>query len=132
VVGLAGYGVSLVLFVVALRALGTARTGAYFSLAPFFGAGVAVLVLGEPVTMQLLAAAACMAVGAWLHLTEHHEHTHEHDPVFHEHGHVHDEHHRHEHAGAEPGGEPHAHAHRHALPLHRHPHFPDAHHRHGH
>jgi drug/metabolite transporter (DMT)-like permease len=35
--GLAGYGVSLVLFVVALRNLGAARTGAYFSVAPLFG-----------------------------------------------------------------------------------------------
>src|ERR1019366_7552270 len=32
--GLVGYGLSLTLFVVALRNLGAARTGAYFSLAP--------------------------------------------------------------------------------------------------
>ncbi|GLI24756.1 drug/metabolite transporter (DMT)-like permease [Xanthobacter flavus] len=38
VVGFFGYGVSLALFVLALRHLGTARTGAYFSLAPFVGA----------------------------------------------------------------------------------------------
>jgi drug/metabolite transporter (DMT)-like permease len=36
-VGFLGYGVSLVLFVYALRHLGTARTGAYFSTAPFLG-----------------------------------------------------------------------------------------------
>lgn len=36
--GLAAYGISLVLFVIGLRDLGTARTGAYFSVAPFFGA----------------------------------------------------------------------------------------------
>jgi len=40
-VGLAGYGVSLVLFVIALRHLGTARTIAYFSIAPFAGALIA-------------------------------------------------------------------------------------------
>src|SRR5262249_18012586 len=37
VTGFLGYGVSLVLFVLALRHIGTARTGAYFSVAPFFG-----------------------------------------------------------------------------------------------
>jgi drug/metabolite transporter (DMT)-like permease len=132
VVGVAGYGASLVLFVVALRWLGTARTGAYFSLAPFFGATVAVLVLGERVTLQLLVAAACMAIGAWLHLTEQHEHAHSHASIVHEHRHTHDEHHQHDHAEADLGREPHSHAHTHARALHWHPHFPDAHHRHGH
>ena len=132
VVGAAGYGASLVLFVVALRWLGTARTAAYFSLAPFFGATVAVLVLGEPVTLQLFVAAACMAIGAWLHLTERHEHEHSHAPIVHEHRHDHDGHHQHDHAEADLGGEPHSHAHTHARSLHLHPHYPDAHHRHGH
>jgi drug/metabolite transporter (DMT)-like permease len=80
-VGMLGYGASLALFVLALRHLGTARTGAYFSTAPFFGAAIAVLVLGEPLTTQLLVAAALMAVGVWLHVTEHHEHVHVHDPL---------------------------------------------------
>jgi drug/metabolite transporter (DMT)-like permease len=132
VVGLLGYGMSLVLFVVALRSLGTARTAAYFSLAPFFGAAVAVLVLGERVTYQLLAAAACMGIGAWLHMSEHHEHEHPHRPAEHEHRHTHDEHHQHDHDEADLGREPHSHAHTHAWSPHRHPHFPDAHHRHGH
>ena len=132
VVGLTGYGVSLVLFVIALRQLGTARTAAYFSLAPFFGAAVAVLGLGEPVTIQLLVAAGCMAIGAGLHLSEHHEHQHPHEPVVHEHRHTHDEHHGHDHVEADLGGEPHSHAHTHPPGRHQHPHFPDAHHRHGH
>lgn len=38
IVGFCGYGLSLVLFVLGLRHLGTARTGAYFSVAPFVGA----------------------------------------------------------------------------------------------
>src|SRR5262249_55988116 len=46
-VGFFGYGASLVLFVVALRELGAARTGAYFSTAPFAGIALALLVLGE-------------------------------------------------------------------------------------
>jgi drug/metabolite transporter (DMT)-like permease len=132
VVGFAGYGVSLVLFVVALRHIGTARTGAYFSLAPFFGGLVAVLVLGEPVTIQIVAAGSLMALGVWLHLTERHEHEHGHEEMAHEHRHVHDEHHQHRHDGSEPPGEPHSHWHAHAQLRHSHAHFPDIHHRHEH
>jgi drug/metabolite transporter (DMT)-like permease len=132
VVGFAGYGVSLVLFVVALRHIGTARTGAYFSLAPFFGGLVAVLVLGEPVTTQIVAAGFLMALGVWLHLTERHEHEHGHAEMAHEHRHVHDEHHQHSHDGTESLGEPHSHRHVHALVRHSHAHFPDIHHRHEH
>jgi len=131
-VGMLGYGASLALFVLALRHLGTARTGAYFSTAPFFGAAAAVLVLGEPVTAQLLVAAALMAVGVWLHVTEHHEHVHVHDPLAHEHAHTHDEHHGHQHGPSDPVGEPHTHQHRHAPLAHAHPHTPDEHHRHRH
>ena len=75
--GFGAFGVSLTLFVVALRRLGTARTGAYFSVAPFVGAIVAVA-LGEPVTGALIAAGVLMAFGVWLHVTEHHEHEHAH------------------------------------------------------
>jgi len=132
VVGFAGYGVSLVLFVVALRHIGTARTGAYFSLAPFFGGVIAVLVLGEPVTVQIVAAGSLMALGIWLHLTERHEHEHGHDEIGHDHRHLHDEHHQHSHDGTEPAGEPHSHWHVHAELRHGHPHFPDIHHRHEH
>jgi drug/metabolite transporter (DMT)-like permease len=132
VVGMLGYGASLALFVLALRDLGTARTGAYFSTAPFFGAIVAVLALGEPLTGQLLAAAALMAVGVWLHVTERHDHLHFHAAMAHEHAHVHDEHHRHEHGSADPVGEPHSHWHLHAPLEHAHHHTPDEHHRHRH
>jgi drug/metabolite transporter (DMT)-like permease len=131
-VGLLGYGLSLALFVLALRHLGTARTGAYFSTAPFFGATAAVLVLGEPLTAQLLLAATLMAVGVWLHVTERHEHQHVHEMAAHEHLHTHDEHHRHAHDPLDPAGEPHTHRHRHAPLEHAHPHTPDEHHRHRH
>src|SRR6266851_1522936 len=131
-VGLAGYGVSLVLFVLALRHLGTARTMAYFSTAPFIGAVLAVALLGEPVTATLLAAAALMGLGLWLHLAERHEHRHEHAPLAHEHRHVHDLHHRHDHRPMDPASEPHAHAHVHPRLVHGHPHYPDLHHRHEH
>lgn len=131
VVGFLGYGVSLTLFVLALRHLGSARTGAYFSLAPFAGAAVAILAFGEPVTGRFVAAAALMGVGLYLHLVERHEHRHRHELTRHEHRHVHDEHHQHEHEGWE-GPEPHSHPHAHKPLVHAHAHYPDIHHRHTH
>ena len=128
VVGFLAYGVSLALFVVGLRHLGTARTGAYFSVAPFFGALLALL-MGEPVTAPLLLAGALMALGTWLHLTEHHEHEHAHEAVWHDHEHIHDEHHQHEHDDGEAVGTKHHHVHQHQPMTHKHPHFPDSHHR---
>ncbi|HET8608821.1 MAG TPA: DMT family transporter [Burkholderiales bacterium] len=131
-VGWLAYGVSLSLFVVALRHLGTARTGAYFSVAPFIGALIAVALLGEPVTLRLVVAGALMGLGVWLHLTERHEHEHSHEALFHTHEHVHDEHHRHAHDFPVEPGTRHTHAHWHEPITHTHPHFPDAHHRHSH
>jgi drug/metabolite transporter (DMT)-like permease len=129
--GFFSYGVSLTLFVLALRHLGTARTGAYYALAPFIGAAAAILILGEPVSLAFVAGGLLMAIGLWLHLTERHLHRHEHEPLEHEHVHVHDAHHQHAHApGTAP--EPHVHQHRHARLIHRHPHYPDLHHRHSH
>ena len=129
-VGFLGVGVSLVLFVLALRYLGTARTGAYFSLAPFIGAVVALPLLQEPLTLQLLLAGLLMGLGLWMHLAERHEHEHQHHVLEHEHRHVHDEHHQHRHDA--PVTQPHSHWHRHEPILHKHPHYPDLHHRHGH
>ncbi|MBX9828061.1 MAG: DMT family transporter [Xanthobacteraceae bacterium] len=131
-IGFIGYGVSLALFVMALRSLGTARTGAYFSTAPFIGSAVAVLMLGEPVTAQLVIAGALIAAGLWLHVTEHHEHEHIHEALVHAHPHVHDEHHLHSHGALDPPGEPHMHVHEHKPLRHAHPHTPDMHHTHRH
>lgn len=131
IVGFMGYGLSLTMFVVALRRLGTARTGAYFSLAPFIGAGLAVA-LGAPLTGTLLVAAVFMGVGLWLHFTESHVHTHEHDELIHEHVHEHDEHHRHTHDSDGDVTGAHSHVHRHERQRHAHAHYPDAHHRHKH
>lgn len=132
VVGFLGYGVSLALFVLGLRHLGAARTGAYFSLAPFIGAILAVFMLSEPLSVRLLITGGLMGLGLWLHLTERHEHQHAHDVMEHEHAHKHDIHHQHEHEPAARPGEPHTHWHRHSPIMHRHPHYPDLHHRHGH
>lgn len=134
-VGFLGYGVSLALFVLALRHLGTARTGAYFALAPFVGAAIAILLLNEPMTWAFLAAACLMAIGLWLHLTENHSHEHVHQQMQHQHKHTHDEHHQHVHAGDDAkntSGEPHTHSHIHERLEHGHAHFPDAHHQHEH
>ncbi|WP_367180883.1 EamA family transporter [uncultured Piscinibacter sp.] len=131
VLGFFAYGISLTLFVLALRRLGTARTGAYFSVAPFFGAVLAVGLLGEPVTPGLLVAGALMALGVWLHLSERHEHPHRHEAMEHEHEHEHDVHHNHHPLGdAQPVR--HTHRHQRAPMAHTHEHFPDEHHRHSH
>lgn len=132
VLGFLSYGSSLALFVIALRHLGTARTGAYFSLAPFAGALIAVLLLGEPVKVPLAIAALLMGVGVWLHVTERHAHEHTHEALEHEHEHEHDLHHEHEHDAPVAPGTRHRHRHRHDAVTHTHEHFPDAHHRHKH
>jgi len=131
-VGFLGYGASLVLFVLALRGLGSARTGAYFSTAPFIGAGVALVFFGEPASLPFWIAFAFMAGGVALHLSEWHEHEHTHEPLTHTHRHVHDEHHQHAHEFPCDANEPHTHRHEHAPLTHRHPHYPDIHHQHGH
>jgi drug/metabolite transporter (DMT)-like permease len=132
VVGFLGYGISLVLFVLALRGLGTARTSAYFSTAPFIGSVAAVVALGDPISAQLLIAGPLMAMGVWLHMTEHHEHEHFHARMIHAHPHVHDEHHHHAHSALDPPGEPHTHLHEHKPMRHAHSHVPDMHHIHNH
>ena len=132
IVGFLGYGVSLALFVLALRHLGTARAGAYFSVAPFFGALLALPLHSEPLTWQLSIAGGLMALGVWLHFTERHIHVHAHERIEHTHPHSHDEHHQHEHAFDWNGAEPHVHPHVHQPLTHAHPHYPDIHHRHGH
>jgi drug/metabolite transporter (DMT)-like permease len=131
-IGLLGYGVSLVLFVLALRGLGAARTGAYFSTAPFVGAALAIVLFHDSTSVWFWGAALVMGVGVWLHLTEAHSHSHTHEAMEHDHPHVHDAHHRHEHDFPWDGKEPHTHPHRHELLTHAHPHYPDVDHQHRH
>jgi drug/metabolite transporter (DMT)-like permease len=133
--GSVSYGLSIVLFVRALRELGAARTGALFGTAPFAGAILSWLLLREAPSAAVLAAFPLMAWGAFLLLTESHRHLHHHREMVHVHSHTHDDgHHDHAH---EPGmvvvpGVPHTHPHRHAPRTHDHPHAPDLHHRHDH
>ena len=131
-IGFLGYGVSLTLFVVALRGLGAARTGAYFGAAPFMGAAIAIAVFHESTSPLFWGAGLLMAAGLWLHLTERHAHLHRHDAMRHRHPHTHDAHHQHEHADTWDGHEPHDHVHEHVPLSHSHRHFPDVHHRHDH
>jgi drug/metabolite transporter (DMT)-like permease len=131
-VGFAGYGLSLALFVVALRGLGTARTGAYFSVAPLFGVLISLALWPTVPGWTFWVAAGLMSLGVWLHIRERHEHDHSHVLLSHAHPHVHDVHHRHDHDFNWDGAEPHVHPHVHAALVHRHAHFPDVHHRHVH
>jgi drug/metabolite transporter (DMT)-like permease len=132
IAGFFGYGVSLVLYVLALRQLGAARTSAYFSMAPFLGGVISVVALGDSVTPALCIAGGLMGLGVWLHATEHHEHAHIHELTLHTHPHTHDEHHGHIHNPGDPPGEPHTHWHEHSPIKHAHPHTPDMHHDHQH
>ncbi len=130
--GFAGYGVSLVLFVIALRNLGSARTGAYFSVAPIFGVALSLALWPEMPSILFWVASALMALGIWLHIRERHEHLHTHELLDHNHRHTHDEHHQHTHEFNWDGEQPHTHPHRHSTITHTHAHFPDIHHRHTH
>lgn len=131
-VGFAGYGVSLALFIVALRNLGTARTGAYFSVAPLFGVMLSLAMWPAWPPLAFWVATALMGLGVWLHLRERHAHPHTHEALEHHHRHTHDEHHRHEHDFPWDGREPHSHSHWHERITHTHAHYPDIHHRHPH
>ena len=132
VVGFFGYGLSLTLFVVALRVLGTARTGAYFSVAPLFGVIISRAIWPDVPSPLFWMAAALMALGVWLQVRERHLHDHTHESLEHAHQHGHDQHQQHVHAFARNSDGPHTHVHRHEVLTHKHPHYPDIHHRHQH
>jgi len=131
VCGATGYGLSLQLYLRAQRQIGAARTGSIFAAAPFVGASAAWLFEGAPVGAWSAVAAACFALGVYLHLTEHHGHFHRHAPLTHEHPHRHDDGH-HEHQHEPPVRGEHSHPHSHAEQAHEHPHAEDMHHRHEH
>jgi drug/metabolite transporter (DMT)-like permease len=130
VTGFLGYGLSIVLHMLAIRELGAARQGTLFATAPFAGALAAIPILGERLSALQLVAAAAMALGVAVMLRARHGHEHAHERLEHEHLHVHDAHHGHPHSG--PIAEPHSHRHVHDPLVHDHEHTPDAHHRHGH
>ena len=129
VLGFLCYGVSMVLFIRALRDLGAARTGAYYCTAPFIGTVFSFLIFGVYLDLQLVIAFSLMVLGALVLATERHTHQHHHVPMEHEHLHHHpEEHHRHDHERDIAGD--HSHPHFHEQLNHDHPHNPDIHHRH--
>ncbi|MCX6561787.1 MAG: DMT family transporter [Candidatus Aminicenantes bacterium] len=144
--GAFSYGISLVLFIRALSGLGAFRTGAFFSLGPFVGAVLSLVLLREAPSWPLLPGVLLMLAGTALIVLERHGHAHHHDRLVHAHPHHHhDDHHNdhHSHHDPEPerlpGGrsseEPsrgHVHEHSHEEREHSHAHWPDIHHRHGH
>jgi drug/metabolite transporter (DMT)-like permease len=129
--GFLGYGASIVLHLVALRHIGTARQAAYLATAPFIGAVASVPILGERLTWKEAGAGWMMAAGVTVIVRARHGHRHVHEAVLHDHAHAHDEHHTHQHGQGMPP-EPHSHLHRHEPLAHDHPHRPDPHHRHRH
>ncbi|MBJ6751514.1 DMT family transporter [Geomonas sp. Red421] len=130
-VGAMSYGLSLVLFVEALRQIGAARTATFFAVGPFFGTLLSVALLGERPPTAYWVATALMLAGILLLYVEVHGHRHSHEEMAHAHPHRHDEHHDHDHPEGEEG-EPHDHFHVHRPVTHSHVHWPDQHHRHEH
>lgn len=129
VIGAAGYGASITLWVKGARDLGAARGQVIFATAPFIGAAIAWTVLGEDIVTLQIVAVVLAAVGVAASLDSGHHHTHRHEPLAHEHDHVHDDgHHDHAHADGFTGR--HSHRHEHDRSVHAHPHLPDLHHRH--
>lgn len=132
VLGSLSYGLSIMLFILAMREMGAARTSALFSTAPFIGAILSFLILREPLDMRFGLGFLAMVIGAYLLVGEDHGHAHHHAYLVHEHRHSHDDdHHSHDHPeGASQ--QAHAHPHEHSSGEHEHPHTPDLHHHHDH
>jgi len=131
VIGALSYGASLVLFINALREIGSARTSTWFASGPFIGAILSVLVLGERPPGEYWVAAMVMLSGMLFLYGELHRHLHRHESIIHAHPHEHDEHHQHVHEGQVYPGR-HDHLHTHEPLTHSHVHWPDVHHRHTH
>ncbi len=130
-VGALSFGLSLVLFVEALRKIGAARTATFFAVGPFFGTLLSVALLGERPPAAYWIATVLMLAGIALLYLEVHRHRHAHEEMAHTHTHIHDEHHDHEHPEGE-GALSHDHHHVHRPMNHSHVHWPDIHHQHPH
>lgn len=129
--GATGYGISLRLYLLAQRRIGAARTGSVFALAPFVGAAIAWSFGDRTASWWTAAAAACFALGVYLHLSERHAHEHVHEAIDHEHAHRHDDGH-HDHVHHPPVTGEHSHLHHHDRIVHGGEHAPDLHHGHAH
>jgi drug/metabolite transporter (DMT)-like permease len=130
--GFLSYGLSIFLFVHAMRGLGAGRTSALFGTAPLAGILLSIIIFRENPGIFFLFALVIMASGAYILIKEDHSHEHLHDEFVHDHRHAHlDGHHVHEHA-AGSANQSHSHIHIHDSLKHTHDHAPDLHHRHSH
>ena len=134
ILGAICYGLSISLIVLAMRHLGSTRTYALFSVAPFIGTLFSFILFREKLLWNFWPGIALMIFGAWIMVSEKHNHSHQHLAISHTHSHIHpEEHHLHtHHAEQTTNNGVHAHHHEHEKLLHIHPHTPDIHHRHTH
>lgn len=134
ILGCFSYGISIVLFVLAMRNLGSARTSAFFGTSPFIGAALSFILLRDMPNKMFIFSVPIMLIGTILLLKEDHNHKHVHQHIIHEHRHFHgDNHHDHTHeSGDVPSNGYHSHIHEHNNFEHEHTHTPDIHHRHSH
>jgi drug/metabolite transporter (DMT)-like permease len=131
--GCMSYGLSIVLFIYAMRGLGAGRTSALFGTAPISGIILSLILFQETPDGLFIAALPIMIIGAIFLVTEQHKHIHRHEEIIHEHRHAHtDEHHDWHHQLPDVISITHTHTHIHNSVEHAHQHMPDIHHRHGH
>lgn len=129
--GVAGYGLSLRLYLLAQRRMGAGRTASVFAAGPFVGAVLGWTLGDRGAGLGTVLGAVALVVGVYLHLTERHAHGHVHESIEHEHAHRHDDGH-HDHAHDPQFAGEHTHRHRHDRVEHEHEHAPDVHHEHVH
>jgi drug/metabolite transporter (DMT)-like permease len=131
--GSLSYGLSITLFIRAMRGLGAARTSALFATAPLAGITLSFLLFRDMPGLLFLLSLPLVAAGTVLMLNEDHGHVHRHAALQHEHWHRHDDgHHSHAHPSVMAADKAHSHPHQHTEEEHTHPHLPDLHHRHRH
>ncbi len=130
--GCLSYGLSIVLFIHAMRSLGAGRTSALFGTAPIAGIILSIILFQETPHWTFIVALPVMIIGGVSLATEEHHHEHRHREIIHDHRHTHDDGHHDEHLKENHPCVPHSHTHVHSGLQHTHHHLPDIHHRHGH
>lgn len=68
--GAISYGISIVLYILAMRALGAVRACSFFSISPFAGAGLSVLLLNEHIDLWFVLALVLMSSGVGILLKQ--------------------------------------------------------------
>jgi len=131
-IGVLSYGASITLYIASAQNMGATRAQMFFASAPFFGAALSVIVLGEKISGLQIISAALFVISLAALIKDRHLHKHSHEAMSHEHSHSHDDgHHDHNHNDLDLSDR-HSHWHEHEPQEHAHPHWPDLHHRHEH